>query len=412
MKPMATGTSVYILDDDPDVRAIISHTLSGVGYRVESFPAPELMFEALNSAPPAVVVLDLALGESDAVEVIRRLAAARYCGQVLLISVHDQTTLADIQRIGQRHGLGMLPPLRKPFRSIDLVARLMSPHRVDVAASPHDDGRHLSIDLIEALESGWLELWYQPKLELRSFAICGAEALLRARHPEHGIIGPGHLLPSPGDPAHHRLARFVLCRAIANWQQFADLGHVLKLSVNMPAGIIKAPEFVALVRQQLPPHPQFPGLIVEMTEEDSVGDMQQLAEVGMQLKLLGVALSLDDFGTGYASVERLLELRFSEIKLDRSYVSQCSTDPVRRAVCRSMINLAHRVGSLACAEGVETPEDLQSLIRMGCDIAQGFLFSRPMPTNGFIAHLNEWRPAPTIAYFEHPRPTVASGSSQ
>jgi EAL domain-containing protein (putative c-di-GMP-specific phosphodiesterase class I)/FixJ family two-component response regulator len=378
-------TVAYVLDDDPQVRAMVFHVLASAGYEAQVFSDPEPMLAKLKSAPPEIVVLDLALGQSDAIEVIRQLATLEYRGKVLLISGHDETVLAEIQRIGERHQLAMLASLRKPFRAKDLIGRLTrSPNVVGAPLSAKTPRRTL-VSLAEALDAGWLELWYQPKIDLQSFAVCGAEALLRARHPEHGIVSPAELLPPAGDPLHFPLSRFVVGRAIADWQRFADSGKSLKLAINLPVCVINSPDFVSLMRRDLPVDSRFPGLIIEITEDEAIQDPMRLQEVAAQLNLLNVQISFDDFGTAYASVSRLLELSCVELKLDRSYVSQCSSDPLKHAVCQTMVDLAHRVGIVVCAEGIENPEDLRAVVRMGCDVAQGFLFARPMPPDAFVA---------------------------
>jgi EAL domain-containing protein (putative c-di-GMP-specific phosphodiesterase class I)/ActR/RegA family two-component response regulator len=379
-------TVAYILDDDPGVRATICHILLGAGYDAQDFSCPEPMLARLESAPPEVVVLDLALGQSDAIEVIRRLAALEYGGKVLLISGHDKTVLAEIQRIGERHRLAMLASLRKPFRAKELISRLTT--SPDIAGAPvlARTFPRTPVSLRQALDAGWLELWYQPKIDLRSFDVCGAEALLRARHPEHGIVFPVDLLPPAGDPLHFPLSRFVVGRAITDWQRFAASGKPLKLAINLPVCVINAPDFISLMRRHLPADPRFPGLIIEITEDEAFGDASRLQEVAAQLKLLDVRISFDDFGTAYASISRLLELSCAELKLDRSYVSRCSSDPLKHAVCQTMVDLAHRV---VCAEGIENSEDLQSLVEMGCDSAQGFLFAKPMPPDAFVAQVIE-----------------------
>jgi EAL domain-containing protein (putative c-di-GMP-specific phosphodiesterase class I) len=345
------------------------------------------MLARLESTPPEVVVLDLALGQSDAIEVIRRLAALKYLGKVLLISGHDETVLTEIQHIGERHQLAMLTSLHKPFRAKDLIARLKESADVVSAPAPAAGPHRTLVSLAQALDAGWLELWYQAKIDLRSFAVCGAEALLRARHPEHGIVSPADLLPAAGDPLHFPLSQFVIGRAIADWQRFVDHGKSLKLSVNLPVCVINAPGFIDLMRRHLPADSRFPGLIVEITEDEAIRDSARLQEVAAQLKLLDVRISFDDFGTAYASMARLLELSCVELKLDRSYVSQCSSDPLKHAVCQTMVDLAHRTGSVVCAEGIDNPGDLRSVIDMGCDIAQGFLFAKPMPPDMFMTQV-------------------------
>jgi FixJ family two-component response regulator len=212
----------YILDDDPRVRTTVFHVLTGVGYEAREFSSPEPMLAQIAAMPPALVVLDLSLGQSDAVEVIRQLAGAKYRGRVLLISGHDESVIRDVQRIGTRHGLAMLSSLHKPFRGSELVGRLNAPVEVVDSPAGEQPTERIAIDLADALDGSWLELWYQPKIDLREFSVCGAEALVRARHPQHGVIFPAEFLPGPGDPRHQALAKFVVARAMADWRRFAE----------------------------------------------------------------------------------------------------------------------------------------------------------------------------------------------
>jgi EAL domain-containing protein (putative c-di-GMP-specific phosphodiesterase class I) len=114
-------------------------------------------------------------------------------------------------------------------------------------------------------------------------------------------------------------------------------------------------------------------------------DVDLLNEIAIQLRLYGVTLSIDDFGTAYSTLARFLHLSFSEVKLDRSFVTGCAADPMKRALCQTVINLAHRFDASACAEGVETGGDLAALTAMGCDLAQGYLIGKPMPRDQFAS---------------------------
>lgn len=379
-----TAHSAYVLDDDPQVRAAVVHALGGIGYDALEFSIPEPMLAKLATTPPEVIVLDLSLGQSDAVEVMRQLADLKYAGRVLLISGHDEVTLGEIQRIGEGYGLAMLPSLHKPFRAGDLKSRLIAVPRVSETPAAAQQANGIAINLEEAMRAGWLELWYQPKIDLKTFSVCGAEALLRARHPDHGIVFPAGLLPPADHPLHQPLSRFVIRRAMKDWQRFADAGMPLKLAINLPVSVISAPDFISVLRVQLPADPRFPGLIIEVTEDEMVKNPKWIHEVSTQLKLYDVWISIDDFGLAYSSLSRLLELPCVELKLDRSFVSNCSTDRLKHALCQTVIDLAHRVGSLVCAEGLENDDDLRSLVQMGCDTAQGFMFARPMSPDLFV----------------------------
>ena len=172
-----------------------------------------------------------------------------------------------------------------------------------------------------ALHNKWLELWYQPKIDLKTLTVSGAEGLLRARHPELGIIMPENILPPTGDPSYAPLSAFVVARAAADWKRFADQGLRLKLAVNVPISALISPNFIRLVRQTLSTDPGFPGLIIEVTEDEIIRDPQWTREIATQLKLYNVHISIDDFGSAYASMSRLNELPVSEVKIDRSFVA-------------------------------------------------------------------------------------------
>jgi EAL domain-containing protein (putative c-di-GMP-specific phosphodiesterase class I) len=137
----------------------------------------------------------------------------------------------------------------------------------------------------------------------------------------------------------------------------------------------------------LPSHRRFPGLIVEVTEDDVINDADRMREIVLQLQLMGVRISIDDFGKGYSSFERLTLLPFSEIKLSGCFVQGSASDEVKQRICRSAIELARLFNATVCAEGVEEAEDLRVMMSMGCDDAQGYLFAKPMPFEDFAKML-------------------------
>jgi EAL domain-containing protein (putative c-di-GMP-specific phosphodiesterase class I) len=339
------------------------------------------------------VVLDLALGNTDAVEVIRQLEVRKFTGKVLLVSGRDERTLSEIEQIGRTHALSMLPSLRKPFRISDIKERLLASPKLQVSKAEGENEPPAArpdrspVKLEEALRKNWLEVWYQPKVDLRSLTVCGAEALIRARHPDHGVIEPGELLPPAGDPLYKPLSFFVVRRAMADWAVFADKGFPLKLSINVPASILNAPGFVDLARRMIPRSRSFPGVIIEVTEDEFIRDPEWMREVATQLKLYNAWISIDDFGKAYASLSRLTDLPFIELKLDRSFVSNCGADKLKYALCQTVVDLAGRFGASLCAEGVETADDLRCVTKLGFDTAQGYFLARPMTSDRLLASL-------------------------
>ena len=381
----------YVLDDEPQIGALVCKALHGCGLVPRQFTSAAPFLAELKISPPGLIVLDLSLGQSDAVEIIRDLEVLKYQGKVLLISGRDETTLNEIAQIGERHGLAMLSPLQKPFRAADLKQRLSS-HAADAmrpeARDPPIDStapQKALVEVAEALRSNWLELWYQPKIDLKSLSVCGAEGLIRARHPQHGVITPDRLLPPVGDPGYGPLTEFVIKRAMADWGRFARRGLYVNLSVNAPFGDpICGIHFARAIGDAK--RSELSGLVLEVTEDEVIRDGDRRA-IATQLKLYNVGLSIDDFGSGYAALasERPAIV---EVKIDRSFV-RLLIEQLKYGLCQTVVDLAHRFAT-ACAEGVETVEDLRALVGMQCDLAQGFLLAKPMPPNELESTLLAW----------------------
>jgi EAL domain-containing protein (putative c-di-GMP-specific phosphodiesterase class I) len=205
------------------------------------------------------------------------------------------------------------------------------------------------------------------------------------------------------------LSRFVLRRAMADWGKFAEHAVAIKLAVNIPVSVISTSEFIPLVRQFLPKAANFPGLIVEVTEDEVIRDAAIIREIATQLKLYNTSVSIDDFGAGHSSLARLIDLPCSELKLDIQLVANCASDEHKRMVCISVVDLAHRFGASVCAEGVERTDDLRFLRDIGCDAAQGFLFAKPMAPDKFLAMLRAPQVAPAAS--ELAAPGLAPASS-
>jgi EAL domain-containing protein (putative c-di-GMP-specific phosphodiesterase class I) len=390
----------YVLDDETAVATMICKQLTMLGMEAWPFSDPTKFFTSLKVSKPSLIVLDLALGKSDAVEVIQKLDALKFAGKILLVSGRDQRTLSEIEKIGRSRGLLMLPSLQKPFRTVDLRNRWLQ-HLEPVSTNSKSVAPARAtplVDLAEAIRENWLEIWYQPKINLGSLTVSGAEALVRARHPLHGLIAPIDLLPPVGDPLYRPLSSFVLRSAVEDWPVFANKGYPLKLAINVPASVLGEPGFVDEVRRAVPYDKSFPGLIIEITEDEVIADPKGIGEVMTQLRLYNTTISIDDFGSAHSSLARVKDLPFSEIKLDRSFVTGCASDPLKRGLCQTVVDLAHRFEASTCAEGIETIDDLRCLVGLGFDSGQGFLFAKPMPRSDFINSLlsQTFEPLPAI----------------
>jgi EAL domain-containing protein (putative c-di-GMP-specific phosphodiesterase class I) len=191
--------------------------------------------------------------------------------------------------------------------------------------SPADAGGD-KITLAQVLAHDWCELWYQPKIELKTMRLVGAEALVRARHPQRGVLGPGAFLPGASDADMLALTERVIISALRDWEDCAARGVSIKFSVNVPVSALVKLPIPAILRKERPKAANWPGLIMEVTEDEIIHDLQIANDVADSLRAFNCTLALDDFGAGYSSLARLRQLPFSELKIDRSYVSNCHRD--------------------------------------------------------------------------------------
>jgi diguanylate cyclase (GGDEF)-like protein len=237
-------------------------------------------------------------------------------------------------------------------------------------------------------------LHYQPKADLASGRIIGCEALVRWRHPQRGMVPPADFIPLAEETGLIvQLGTWVLreaCRQIKAWK--AEGLPTLSVAVNLSARQFHKGDLPRLVADILRETDLDPGLLeLELTESMVMNDPVAAEQAMQSLKDLGVSLSLDDFGTGYSSLNYLRRFPVDSLKIDRSFISDVATDPSAASVVASVIDIAHNLGLTAVAEGVETREQLAFLAGCGCDMYQGYLFSKPQPTSEFADMLREER---------------------
>jgi EAL domain-containing protein (putative c-di-GMP-specific phosphodiesterase class I) len=243
------------------------------------------------------------------------------------------------------------------------------------------------VTLGEVLRRDWFELWYQPKIDLKAKRLVGAEALVRARRPDGSMISPGSFLPGATEADMLALTERVILTALRDFEDCAEQGATLKLSVNVPASAFVKLPIARMLHEERPTAANWPGLILEVTEDEAMHDLKIAQEVADELRAMHCSLALDDFGAGYSSLARLRQLPFSELKIDRSYVTNCHQDKVNAGLCETIVELAKRFGLKTVAEGIETTHESHKLQGIGCDIGQGYLFAKPIPKAQFIGLL-------------------------
>ncbi len=271
-------------------------------------------------------------------------------------------------------------------------------NRVQAFDAAQERAREASVDqarrLRDALSHGQFVLYLQPKVDMRSGLVVGAEALARWKHPERGLLAPGAFLPLIENTEMEALfGEWAVNSALRLIGMLRARGLELPVSVNISARHLQQQDFAQWVAGRLAQCPDMPArlLDLEITESAALYDMEHVAPQLTQLRLLGATVSLDDFGTGYSSLSYLRRLPMDTLKLDRSFVSGMMSDRGDFAIVKGVIGLAHSFGYSIVAEGVETEAQGATLLRLGCTLAQGYCISRPMAAEEFAGWASAWR---------------------
>lgn len=377
------------------------------------------------------------VGDQFLVEIARRLIRAVRGGDTIARLGGDEFVLliGDLKHVGELETvLGrLLEEISQPFQVLDLSLDVSG--SLGVTLYPFDDAdpdtllrhadqamyqakqlgrnryqlfdreaaarmqhRHRELERIrQALQHGEFILEYQPKVNMRSGEVVGFEALIRWCHPERGRLAPCDFLPLIEQTnLIVDLGDWVLHEALAQLDQWRAQGHALGISVNIAARQFQHIDFVSRLRTILNEHPEVPPecLELEILEHAALSDLGAMRGVMSACQALGVRFALDDFGTGYSSLASLKQLPVETLKIDRTFVRSMLVDKEDLAIIEGVIGLARIFGRQVIAEGVESVEHAVLLLRIGCDQAQGYAISPPLPAKAVSQWLADFRPDP------------------
>jgi EAL domain-containing protein (putative c-di-GMP-specific phosphodiesterase class I)/CheY-like chemotaxis protein len=377
------------LDDDREIAETLCEIATRAGFRAIASTEPARLRELVAAARPDVIILDLQMPGEDGVSALRHLADTHSTAKIFLVTGMDERTIAAAEQYGLRRGLGVLGTLQKPFDPDELLARL---ERAHAAIRPLT-----AKDLELAIDTGELVVHYQPIIQRfadNSWDVCAVEALLRWNHPIRGLLTPDSFV-SLGEA--HGLSRamtdFVLQRGIEQLKAWQSLRLRIGLRVNIAATLISDVLFpdrleTMLVEQSLDPDL----LALEITETAMLEQTPEAFDILTRLRIKNIGLAIDDFGIGYSSLTQLFRMPFNEMKIDRSLVGRIVEAKEASIMVDALVSLAHKLNLTVCAEGVENLATLEALGRFGCDFAQGYYISTPVPAAEIpkiIAHWDE-----------------------
>jgi EAL domain-containing protein (putative c-di-GMP-specific phosphodiesterase class I) len=364
-----------VIDRKQHIRTFLCDALEELGFITrECAHFGEL--DTVLKPQPDLIVLGLSCGGEEAAKILDALSAKEFEGKVLVLGPRASRMLVAVQEFGEQLGLAMLPFLTTPFGSAnfsDSVATL-APTAMPLPAP---------VDVAEAMSAGWLELWYQPKIETRTLAVSGAEALVRMRHPTWGIVTPAYFMPDEGDQQFRALSEFVIDRAIQDWHDFVTQRDPIEIAINIPMAFFQQPEAIPDLCGRLPNHPAFEGMLIEIDGVEIIRSLPLAKSVARQLRFHNIGISIDDLGTEWPALMDLPDFPFVEIKVGCEFITGCADHPLKKTVCRRILEVADGYGIRTVAEGVETTADLLAVREMGFDLAQGFLFAKPMKAKKF-----------------------------
>jgi len=363
----------FVVDPDFGFLQNFCKQLRAAGVDAVEFLNSSRLAENVNDHHPDIVFIDVhSSNPYDCARALIALKECQYDGRVQLVGRCETGFLESFRKLGSDSMLEMLPPLQKPVNFSD-VRKTILEQKLSSRPVPAP-----GLTLKSALASDFVTFWYQPKVDLLKRRVIGAEAFARIAHPQHGIIAPVHFLASAADEDIIELARRALVRVLTFGAKLADMGIFIKLALNIDVDTLAKTPTADLVAKHRPRGDQWPGLLIEVPEAQLLNKVTAVRERFQELQKCGVSLAIDNFGRANSAFAALRYLPFAEVKIDSSFVQNCSANQGNARICKSMIQVAQNFERVATAVGIETVEDAQALMKLGANVGQGYIFGKPM----------------------------------
>lgn len=389
---------LIVEDHDFQRRAVVRMLRSmGAGAVHEARDGREALtiIQDCNQTKPVEIVLtDLDMPGMDGMEFLRHLGESMARVSVILSSALDRGIIEAIETMTRAYGIRLLGVLEKPL-SPDKLQSLISLYQPPRSAPEHSAAAGPAFTLEEVLaglRQNEFEPFFQPKIDLESRKIRGAEALARWRHPDRGLVAPYAFISLLEDNDRIDELMWVMMSKSAAFcsgcGQDNTSGYVsVNLSLKSLGDVQLADRVTELVLSQgIEPRQ----VVLELTESAATADIGHALENLARLRMKGFGLSIDDYGTGYSSMQQLMRIPFTELKIDRSFVHHAGRQESAGVILKSSVDMARKLNLTVVAEGVETESEWDRLRHLGCDLAQGYYIAKPMPADSYRQWARDW----------------------
>ena len=336
-----------------------------------------------------IIISDLDMPGMDGLEFMRHVGEAHIPVAIILASALESVLLDSVETMTRAYGVKILGVIQKPITQEKLAAliKLHLPAQANPNLTQTDALSFTIEEIVQGIRNDEFEPFFQPKVELASGRIKGAEALARWRHPKKGIVAP-YAFVGPLEKHNHidKLTWLILSKAVdfcCEWRTKSGLEVSVSANVSAKslADVNFADRVIELVKcKSLDSR----NIILEVTESAATTEIGHSLENLSRLRMKGFGLSIDDYGTGYSSLQQLARIAFTEIKLDQSFIRSAATQQAARIILESSIEMAKKLGIVTVAEGIETEQDWDLLLELGCDLAQGYLIAKPIESREFL----------------------------
>jgi EAL domain-containing protein (putative c-di-GMP-specific phosphodiesterase class I)/CheY-like chemotaxis protein len=387
--------NILVIDDEPDVGEFVCAAAQAMGFECTSTTDTTTLLE-LITPDTTLILLDLVMPELDGIELLRQLGEQKCKAGIILMSGSAKRIIESAGQLAHALGLIIVGHLQKPFRLAELEKVLAKHAEAEAPAIARQDVR-LTIrkeELRQAIARDEFVLHYQPQIDIATGHMIGVEALVRWRHPERGLVFPDSFIGRMEKLGLiDELGWIVANRGMSEIGQFTNgSGKPPMLSLNESVYSLHDLKFPDILVSLAEKHGIAPSNItIEITESGLIKELSNTLDILTRLRMRQVKLSIDDFGTGYAMMQQLKVIPATELKIDRTFILDMHNNERDRVIVQKTIEMGHELGMHVIAEGVETQDQLDFLNLKGCDSAQGYLFSRPLPAGEMVTWLKTYR---------------------